>query len=83
MIATSTSAGPNKKRRRFTAVPEDVTLSLVLNSSQLDVLRDFATNVVQDVLPFDCFVFVTGYTEMYTFKVGYSSVKQTWYAGDM
>ncbi len=82
-IRTSTGAGPHKLRRRFTAVPEDVTLQLILTEDQMQVLFDFAKSSLGEVGPFDWVDFRTGNPATYRFKAGYSSIKQKWFAGDM
>ena len=53
VISTQMDAGPAKLRRRFTAVPEDVTFSLFLTQAQAQTLSDFVAITLKDVLPFD------------------------------
>jgi len=53
VIQTAMDAGAGRRRRRFTAVPETVTFSLLLTRSQVQTLRDFASITLGDVLPFE------------------------------
>jgi hypothetical protein len=53
VIRTQMDAGVAKTRRRFTAVPEDVTFSLSLSRAQVQTLQDFIAITLKDVLPFD------------------------------
>lgn len=51
-IRTQMAAGTAKVRRRFTAVPEDVSFTLRLSTAQVDVLDAFVIVTLKDVLPF-------------------------------
>ncbi len=82
-IRTSTGSGPNKLRRRFTATTEDVTISLILTEAQMATLFDLVKNQLSEVLPFDWVDHRTGESATYRFKAGYSSIKQTFYAGNL
>lgn len=53
VIRTQMAAGVAKTRRRFTAVPEDVTFQLLLDRAKLQTLLDFVSVTLKDVLPFD------------------------------
>jgi hypothetical protein len=53
VIRTQMDAGVAKTRRRFTAVPEDVTFSLFLDRAQVQTLQDFVAITLADVLPFN------------------------------
>jgi hypothetical protein len=45
--------GAPKRRRRFTWVPNTVTVTLCVSAAEKAILDDFKRNTVQDVLPFD------------------------------
>ena len=81
-IRTSTGSGPNKMRRRFTAVTEDVSIKMVITEQELATLFDFCKLTVAEVLPFTWVDFRTGLPATYRFKAGYSSIKQEWWAAD-
>lgn len=53
IIRTQMDAGVAKTRRRFTAVPEVVTFTLLLSPAQVQTLQDFVAITLKDVLPFD------------------------------
>jgi hypothetical protein len=52
-IRTEMAAAVAKLRRRYTAVGEDVSLTLWLTGSQMQALQDFAIVTLKDVLPFN------------------------------
>lgn len=52
-IRTAVAAGVDKVRRRFTAVGEDVRITLPLTQAQWAVLEHFVVVTLKDVLPFD------------------------------
>lgn len=68
VITTSMEAGAPKRRRRFTAVPNAVTLMLVLTADQCTTLDTFVATTLQDVLPFDWKDFRTGAAATYVFQ---------------
>jgi hypothetical protein len=82
-IRSSVTSGPAKMRRRFTAVPADVTVGLQLSEAEIAILETFVKTTLGEVLPFDWVNFHTGATVSYLFKAGWSSVKLTWYVGDI
>jgi hypothetical protein len=51
-IRTQMEAGVAKARRRFTAVPETVSFTLMLDRAQVQTLEDFVSITLQDTLPF-------------------------------
>lgn len=53
VVTTNMETGAPKMRRRFTAVPETLACSLVLNAAQCAALSTFVATTLQDVLPFD------------------------------
>ena len=53
VITTSMEAGPSKRRRRTTWVPDKFTTSVSLDGDQVQTLRTFVETTLQDVLPFD------------------------------
>jgi hypothetical protein len=69
-IRTSVTVGPNKVRRRFTAVPEVVKLTLHLNGDQVAILRRFIEQDILDVLPFTWRDFRDGSQCTYRFPKG-------------
>jgi hypothetical protein len=82
-VRSSVTSGPAKLRRRFTAVPSDVTVSLQLSEDEIAILETFVKDTLGEVLPFDWVKFHTGEAAPYRFKAGWSSVKLTWYVGDV
>lgn len=70
-------------RRRFTAVPSDVTVGLELCESEIAILEDFVVNQLSEVDQFTWKKFHTGEPANYRFPNGWSSVKLQWYAGDL
>jgi hypothetical protein len=72
--------GPAKMRRRFTAVPETVTLPpMELTSAQLATLKTFKKTTLSDVGPFDWIDFRTGTAATYRFL---KPLKQDWHSSD-
>lgn len=67
VIQTSMETGAPKRRRRFTAVPETLTCTLILAQDQLATLRAFVATTLQDVLPFDWIDFRDGTAATYVF----------------
>ena len=53
IIRSQMDAGVAKIRRRFTAVPEDVSFQLLLTLAQIQTLVDFHDITLKGVLPFD------------------------------
>jgi hypothetical protein len=53
VIVTNMETGAPKRRRRFTAVPEKLTCTLVLDADQIATLKNFVAVTLADVLPFD------------------------------
>ena len=53
IIRSQMDAGVAKIRRRYTAVPEDVSFQLLLTLAQLQTLVDFHDITLKGVLPFD------------------------------
>lgn len=82
-IRSSVTTGPAKLRRRFTAVPADVTATMEMCETEVAILEDFVKNTLGEVNPFNWIKFHTGEPARYRFKAGWSSVKLTWYAGDV
>lgn len=74
VIASNMETGAPKRRRRFTAVPETLTCTLVLNRAQIAILQAFVVTTLKDVLPFDWKDFRDGSTATYVFqkRPGYS-----------
>jgi hypothetical protein len=81
-IRTSVTVGPNKVRRRFTAVPEAVKLVMQLNGEQLGVLRDFVSSKLQDVMPFTWIDFRDGSQCLYRFPKGQGGLTYKFDSGD-
>lgn len=73
-LRTSMDAGPDKVRRRFTAVPHAVTFTKILTQAQLDIEQDFYHNVVGVAGRFDHFDPVTQTTQSWRY------VEETAYA---
>jgi hypothetical protein len=63
-------AGPAKVRRRFTAVPEDVTIQMILSEAEMATLKDFIVNTLLYVLPFTWVDFRTNVAANYRLKNG-------------
>lgn len=68
VITTQMETGAPKRRRRFTAVPEAFTCTLVLTKAQLATLNTFVCTTLQDVLPFDWKDFRDGSAATYVFQ---------------
>lgn len=83
LIRTSVTTGPIKRRRRFTAVPSDVTATVEMSEIQIAILEDFVLNKLNEVDQFNWVKFHTGEPAVYQFKDGWASVTLTWYAGDV
>jgi hypothetical protein len=73
-IRTSVTVGPNKVRRRFTAVPEPLKLQMQLNGDQVAILKRFIEEDLKDVLPFTWRDFRDGSQCMYRFPKGRGGV---------
>ena len=68
IVRTSVDAGPAKQRRRFTAVPNTITLPpIVLTETQRAALQTFKESTLLDVLPFTWIDFRTGAAANYRF----------------
>ena len=78
-VRTQMDAGAPKMRRRYTAVYEDLSFTLVLSKADLATLMTFITQTLQDVLPFDWIDFRTGAAAVYRFK---QRPHVTYYAGN-
>lgn len=68
IIKTSMETGAPKRRRRFTAVPETFTATVILDSAQMVTLDAFVVDTLQDVMPFDWLDWRTGLTATYVFQ---------------
>lgn len=68
VIKTDMETGAPKRRRRFTAVPETFTCSVVLTGAQCAVLNTFVVTTLADVLPFDWKDFRSGGAATYVFN---------------
>ncbi len=64
---SSMETGAPKRRRRFTAVPETFSCSLLLTQAQCTALDQFVQNTLSDVLPFDWKHFRSGQPATYVF----------------
>lgn len=53
VITSSVETGAPKRRRRFTWVPDRITVSLSLTGAQVTTLNTFVRTTLADVLPFD------------------------------
>lgn len=53
IITSQSDWGAARRRRRFTSTPETVQFSLLLSRAQVQILRDFASITLADVLPFE------------------------------
>lgn len=82
-IRSSVAAGPAKVRRRFTAVPEPMTLTGQLSERELAVLETFIKTTLQEALPFGWVNFRNGRPASYRFMAGWSSVNCKHYAADI
>lgn len=67
VLSTSMETGAPKRRRRFTAVPESFSCSLILTQDQCTALDQFVINTLADVLPFDWKHFRSGDPATYVF----------------
>ena len=52
VIRTQMDSGFMRQRRRFTAVAEQVRFSMVMSAAQVQIVRDFVSITLGDVLPF-------------------------------
>lgn len=68
VITTNMETGAPKRRRRFTAVPETYTGSILVDGTQATALDTFVVVTLQDVLPFDWKDFRTGAAASYVFQ---------------
>ena len=68
VITTQMESGAPKRRRRFTAVPEAYTGTLLLSGAQCATLSAFVETTLKDVLPFDWIDFRTGAATSYVFQ---------------
>jgi hypothetical protein len=68
VITSSMETGAPKTRRRFTAMPEVFTGSLLVTSAQAATLDGFYRTTLKEVLPFDWKDFRDGTSATYTFK---------------
>jgi hypothetical protein len=68
VIATQMETGAPKRRRRFTAVPEAYSGTVLLTGAQTETLRTFVATTLQDVLPFDWTDWRNGSTATYVFQ---------------
>lgn len=68
VITSQVETGAPKRRRRFTAMPQTFTCSLVLTGPQCATLDAFVTTTLQDVLPFDWKDFRSGAAATYVFN---------------
>ncbi len=82
-IRTQNSAGPNKLRRKFTAQVENITLTRELSESEIAILEDFVKVKLGEVNRFMWVNFTTGRPAEYRFVAGWSSVKRTFFGGDV
>ena len=73
-IRTNVSVGPNKVRRRFTAVPE---------TEQLGILNQFVEEQIEDVLPFIWRDFRDDSQCLYRFPKGRGGLTYKWDSGDI
>lgn len=67
VITSQVETGAPKRRRRFTAVPDKATITLVLTQSQMATLDTFVQTTLADVLPFDWKDFRDGSPATYVF----------------
>lgn len=67
VLKTSMETGAPKRRRRFTAVPESFTCSVILTQAQVAALKQFVEVTLADVGPFDWKDFRTGDPVTYVF----------------
>ena len=82
-IRTSVTVGPNKVRRRFTAVPETTQIQMWFTSDQLAILNQFVEEQIQDVLPFTWRDFRDDSQCMYRFPKGRGGLTYKWDSGDI
>ena len=82
-IRTSVTVGPDKVRRRFTAVPETTQIQMWFTADQLAVLNQFVEEQIQDVLPFTWRDFRDDSQCMYRFPKGRGSLAYKWDSGDI
>jgi hypothetical protein len=68
VTTTQMETGSPKRRRRFTAVPETLTCTLILTAAQMATLEAFVATTLQDVLPFDWKDFRDGRIATYYFQ---------------
>lgn len=68
VLTTQMETGAPKYRRRFTAVPQSFTCTLILTAAQMTTLDTFVAITLLDVLPFDWKDFRGGGTATYTFQ---------------
>lgn len=68
VLSTSMETGAPKRRRRFTAVPEQFSCTVYLTQDQCVALDQFVQNTLSDVLPFDWKHFRTGDPATYVFN---------------
>lgn len=68
VLTTDMETGAPKRRRRFTAVPEEFTCSLYLTSDQVATLKQFVEVTLSDVMPFDWVDWRTGDPATYVFN---------------
>lgn len=75
VIKTGMETGAPKRRRRFTWVPDTVTVTLCITSAQKSTLETFKRTTVSDVLPFDYVDPFTGGSKTYVFDgdIAYSA----------
>jgi hypothetical protein len=82
-IRTSVTVGPAKQRRRFTAVPEPLTIQMWMTTDQINTFKEFVQEDIQDALPFDWIDFRTGDNCSYRLPDGWGSVELKYDSGDI
>ena len=83
VLRTDMTTGPAKMRRRFTAVPADVTVQIMLSEEEIATLESFVKETLGETGQFNWKKFHTGTAAVYRFKEGWKSVKLKYSGGDL
>lgn len=83
VVRTDMTTGPAKMRRRFTAVPADVTAQVMMTEAEIAILENFVKVTLGEVSQFNWINFHTRQPASYRFKNGWNSVKLTWVGDDI